>query len=75
MQNLSVSKEAKIFYLINCERQDDFISAQQDNGIDPPKIQLDEQYIDTYGRSNELTARDMMYIVEELREIGVLDED
>lgn len=75
MQNLSISEEAKIFYLINCDRQDEYIKTQQNKGIDPPKIQFDEQSTDTYGSSNELTNSDMISIVEELEEIGVLDED
>ena len=43
MQDLPVSQEAKIFYLINCVRQVEYIKTQQNRGIDPPKIQFDEQ--------------------------------
>jgi len=41
MQSLPVTREAKLFYLSNCEMQDDYIKSQQDSGIDPPKIKLD----------------------------------
>ncbi len=75
MGDLPVSREAKSFYSFNCEMQDDHIKEQQDNVIDPPKIKLGEIHNYMYRKDNELTQRDMIFIVEELREIGVLDED
>jgi len=75
MQSLPVTREAKSFYSFNCEIQDDHIKEQPDNGIDPPKIKLDNIHTYMYRENNELTQRDMVSIVEELREIGVLDED
>ncbi|MDA2920626.1 hypothetical protein MYX76_14230 [Desulfobacterota bacterium AH_259_B03_O07] len=75
MQSLPVTSEAKLLYLSNCEMQDDYIKEQQDNGVDPPKIKLDNIHTYMYRENNELTQRDMVSIVEELREIGVLDED
>jgi len=75
MQSLPVTSEAKSFYLSNCELQDDYIKSQQDSGIDPPKVKLDNIHTYMYRKDNELTQRDMIFIVEELREIGVLDED
>ncbi len=55
--------------------QDDYINLQQDNGIDPPKVKLDNRHTYMYLKDTELTKRDMISIVEELRGIGVLDED
>ncbi len=75
MQSLPVTSEAKLFYLSNCELQDDYIKSQQHNGIDPPKIKLSDINNYFYRKNSELTQRDMVSIVEELREIGVLDED
>ncbi len=75
MLNLPVSTEARIFYLTNCEMQDDYTKEQQDNGIDPPKIKLSDINNSFYRKNSELTQRDMISIVEELTEIGLLDED
>jgi len=75
VQSLPVTSEAKLFYLFNCELQDDYIKSQQDKGIDPPKIKLDDIHNSMYRKDNQLTQRDMISIVEELREAGVLDED
>ncbi len=75
MRSLPATKEAKLFYLSNCEMQDDYIKEQQDNGIDSPKIKLNDIYNYIYRENSELIQRDMISIVEELREIGLLDED
>ena len=74
MQDLPVTREAKLFYLSNCEMQYDYIKSQQDNQVDPPKIKLNDIYNYSYRKNSELMKRDMISIVEELREIGVLDE-
>jgi predicted transcriptional regulator len=47
---------------------------QLQDGVDPPKIRLDVEYAKEYFRINELAQRDMDLIIEELREVGVLDE-
>lgn len=44
MQRLPVTDEAKVFYLSNCLMQGDYIEAQRNNGIDPPKIRVDYEY-------------------------------
>jgi len=75
MQSIPVTSEAKLFYLSNCEIQEDYIKEQQDNQVNPPKVKLDNRHIYMYQKDNELTPRDMISIVEELEEIGVLDED
>jgi len=75
MQGIPVTSEARLFYLSNCEIQDDFIKSQQDNGIDPPKFKLSDINNSFYRKNSELTQRDMISIVEELTEIGLLDED
>ncbi len=75
MLSMPVTSEAKLFYLSNCELQDDYIKEQQDNRVDPPKVKLDNRHINKYRKNNELTLRDMISIVEELREIGALDDD
>jgi hypothetical protein len=66
--------EAKVFYLSNCLRDAGFVEGQLQDGVDPPKIRLDFEYIKQYYRINDLAQRDMDLIVEELREVGVLDE-
>ncbi len=75
MRSLPVTIEAGLFYLSNCEMQDDYIKEQQDNGIDSPKIKLNDIYNYIYRENSELIQRDMISIVEELREIGLLDGD
>ncbi|MDA2920017.1 hypothetical protein MYX76_11085 [Desulfobacterota bacterium AH_259_B03_O07] len=75
MQSLPVTSEAKSFYLFNCELQDGYVKSQQDKGIDPPHIRLNTIYNHIYLKNNELTQKDIIFIVEELRGIGVLDED
>jgi len=42
MQSIPVTSEVKLFYLSNCEMQDDYIKSQQDNGVDPPNVKLDD---------------------------------
>jgi hypothetical protein len=54
MQRLPVTDEAKVFYLSNCLMQGDFVEAQQNNGVDPPKIRLDFEYAKEYFRVNDL---------------------
>jgi hypothetical protein len=72
--DLPITTEAKVFYLINCLRQYDYVIAQQDSGIEHPKIRLDLAYVRQYYEHNDLAQRDMKLIIEELREIGVIDE-
>jgi hypothetical protein len=74
MQRLPVTDEAKVFYLSNCLMHGDYIEAQQDNGVDPPKIRLDFEYAKEYFRINDLDHEDMISIIEELSEIGLIDE-
>jgi hypothetical protein len=71
---LPITTEAKVFYLTNCLRQYDYAKAQQDSGIEHPKIKLDLEYVGHYYRHNDLAQRDMDLIIEELRELGVIDE-
>jgi len=75
MRGLRVTREAKFFYLWNCEMQDEYIKSQQNNGVDPPIIKLDDIHTSVYREKNYLTQRDMIYIVDELEGIGVLDKD
>jgi len=75
MLSMPVTIEAKLFYFSNCELQEDYIKSQQDNQVDPPKVKLDNVHYYRYRKNSELTQRDMFSIVEELREIGALDED
>ena len=63
-----------LFYLTNCLRQYDYVKAQQENGIEHPKIKLDLEYVRQYYQHNDLAQRDMDLIIEELRKIGVIDE-
>ncbi len=42
MQSIPVTSEARLFYRSNCEMQADYIEEQQDNGIDPPNVKLDD---------------------------------
>ncbi len=72
--DLPITTEAKLFYLTNCLRQYDYVKAQQDNGVDYPKIRLDLEYVAQYYRNNDLAQRDMDLIIEELRQISVIDE-
>ncbi len=74
MRDLPVSNEAKVFYLSNCLRDGDLIEVQLQDGVDPPKIRLDYEYTKEYFRINDLAQRHMDLIVEELREVGLIDE-
>jgi hypothetical protein len=74
IKDLPVSKEANVFYLSNCLRDADFVEVQLQDGVDPPKIRLDFENAKQYFRINDLAQRDMDLIVEELREIGLIDE-
>lgn len=74
MQRLPVTDEAKVFYLSNCLMQGDSIEAQQDNGVDPPKIRVDYGYAQQYYRMNDLDEGDMDSMIEELRVVDALDK-
>lgn len=74
MQRLQLTDEAKVFYLSNCLMQGDYIEAQQNHGVDPPKIRVDYAYAQQYLKIKDLAERDMELIVEELREVGLIDE-
>jgi hypothetical protein len=74
MKDLPVSDEARVFYLSNCLRDADFVEVQLHDGVDPPKIRLDFEYAKRYYKINDLAQRDMDLIVEELREVGLIDE-
>ncbi|MGB7290924.1 MAG: hypothetical protein WBD99_01960 [Thermodesulfobacteriota bacterium] len=74
MKQLPVTSEAMVFYLSNCLMQGDYIDAQQYMGVDPPKIKFYGSYANDYVRINELAERDMISILKELREIGLLSE-
>jgi len=71
--NLPISTKAKVLYLTNCLKQFDLVKAQQENGINPPKIMLELGFVRQYYKINDLGERDMDLIVEELIEIGVID--
>lgn len=74
MDDLPITTEANVFYLSNCLRQFDYVKGQQDRGIEHPKIRLDPAYAREYYQHTDLAARDMDLIIDELREIGVIDE-
>jgi DNA-binding transcriptional ArsR family regulator len=74
MKDLPVSDEAAVFYLSNCLRDADFVEVQRQDGGDPPKIRLDFEYAKQYYSINDLAQRDMDLIIEELREVGLIDE-
>jgi hypothetical protein len=65
MNELPVTDEARLFYRASCKKQDNDIKAQQDGGIDPPKINLDLNFIKNYYKNNDLAQRDMDLIIEE----------
>jgi hypothetical protein len=75
MKQLLVTREAMLFCRASCKQQDNYIKAQQDRGIDPPKINLELNFIRDYYRNNDLAQRDMDLIVEELIEAGVLKDN
>ena len=72
--DLPISTKAKVFYLTNCLRQYDYVKAQQENGVEHPKIRIDPEYVRFYYQHNDPAQRDMDLIIEELREICVIDE-
>lgn len=74
MKDLPISNEAKVFYLSICLRDADFVEVQMRGGADPPKNRLGFEYAKQYFRINDLAQRDMDFIVEELREAGLIDE-
>ena len=74
MKQLPVTSEARLFYQASSKHQDHYIRAQQDSGIDPPKINLNLEIIQHYYKNNDLAQRDIDLIVEELIEAGVVDE-
>jgi hypothetical protein len=74
MKELPVTSEATLFYRASRKNQDDDVIAQLDRGFDPPKINLDLNFIKDYYRNNDLGQRDMDLMIEELREINVLGE-
>ncbi len=75
MQDLPLTSEATIFYLRSCKGQSGYVNAQQNKGVEPPKIKLNDIYNYRYRKNNGLTGRDMSSILEELTKIRVLDED
>ena len=57
------------------QKPGDYIKTQLDSGIDPPKIDLELDFIKDYFKNNDLAHRDLDLVVEELIEIGVIDKD
>ncbi len=58
---LPITTEAKVFYLTNCLRQYDDVKAQQDSGVDYPKIRLDLEYVRQYYQHNDLALVPIIY--------------